>query len=502
METENFYIHLPSNVVATSPLQVGNSIGNYVTRLNRRLNLSEEWEVALTDISYTKSWYNIMKDQRLTLVENLNKITELEEVLPAGNYETIEVLLNAINRIFYSYSRANPNTISYPPQLNYNKQSNRINIRVGAKVSNTHQYLFPNFSPFLADFLGLSDSQGRQYPNIEWSNYRRVVGYEKNQEEPKLTNVNVTAPIRPAEPRREVVPVKEPERKPTNSPNAPKIIKGVNSKPDPIEERDTAQVETRRELEQERRKIPLNQNLGQVEERVKVPAETIRESTPLTGENKQTDNIQLRGVSFRFNKSVAREALPAQPLTPVHEPERRTDIPQKSLVPIEERLPSAAKVAMQVARSRSVMGDQPIFSDEESNFNENFEEEIDKDEKLAADQPDNETKKVYFGGFKEVSLYGTIRSLYVYCNIIKPVFVGNVEVPLIRRVEIPHTKNFGDDCEINYPQPQYYPLVYHEFDNIEIDIKDDTGQTIEFAFGRSAVTLHFRKRRKNVSDYL
>jgi len=87
-----------------------------------------------------------------------------------------------------------------------------------------------------------------------------------------------------------------------------------------------------------------------------------------------------------------------------------------------------------------------------------------------------------------VSLYGTIQSLYVYCNIIKPVLVGNFEAPLIRRVEIPHQKKFGETCEINYNQPQYYPLVSHEIDSIEVDIKDDTDRTIEFAFGRTAVT--------------
>lgn len=37
-DPENFYIHLNSDVHRTSPLQVGNSIGNFVTRLNRRYN--------------------------------------------------------------------------------------------------------------------------------------------------------------------------------------------------------------------------------------------------------------------------------------------------------------------------------------------------------------------------------------------------------------------------------------------------------------------------------
>ena len=42
-EMENFYIHLNSDVHRSSPLQVGNTIGNFVTRLNRRYNLSEDY---------------------------------------------------------------------------------------------------------------------------------------------------------------------------------------------------------------------------------------------------------------------------------------------------------------------------------------------------------------------------------------------------------------------------------------------------------------------------
>ena len=108
--------------------------------------------------------------------------------------------------------------------------------------------------------------------------------------------------------------------------------------------------------------------------------------------------------------------------------------------------------------------------------------------------------RIYVEGFNEVTLYGTIKSLYVYCNIIKPVIVGDKEVPLIRRVEIPSEKKFGQTVEITYTRPHYYPLVYHEFESIEIDIKDDTDRTIQFAFGRVALTLNFREKIDNVFE--
>jgi hypothetical protein len=102
--------------------------------------------------------------------------------------------------------------------------------------------------------------------------------------------------------------------------------------------------------------------------------------------------------------------------------------------------------------------------------------------------------KTFVQGFGEVTLFGTIKSLFVYCNIIKPIIVSDTEVPLIRRVEIPSDKKFGQTVEINYSLPEYYPLVSHEFQSIEIDIKDDTNKKIEFAFGRVSIALRFRKK--------
>ncbi len=62
----NFYIHLVSN----TPNQIvsGNNIANFITKLPKKINLSDLWEVALTEISYTKSWYNYLKIKKLELL--------------------------------------------------------------------------------------------------------------------------------------------------------------------------------------------------------------------------------------------------------------------------------------------------------------------------------------------------------------------------------------------------------------------------------------------------
>ena len=86
-----------------------------------------------------------------------------------------------------------------------------------------------------------------------------------------------------------------------------------------------------------------------------------------------------------------------------------------------------------------------------------------------------------------------IRQLLVYCNLIIPQHVGDSTTKLLRSVEIPNDCNFGDQITLNYEKPHYLPLLCNDFDEIEINIKDDVNQVIRFTYGRTRLKLHFRK---------
>ena len=123
----------------------------------------------LDTISYTKSWYNIMKDQYLKFVINNSQNTiNIDQMVPRGNYDTPEDLINAINKIYEDFAWTNPeHKIHFPPKLFYEPQSYKIKIRLGViNENNVTDLLYPKFSQFFADLLGLTDSQGRQYPQI------------------------------------------------------------------------------------------------------------------------------------------------------------------------------------------------------------------------------------------------------------------------------------------------------------------------------------------------
>lgn len=90
-------------------------------------------------------------------------------------------------------------------------------------------------------------------------------------------------------------------------------------------------------------------------------------------------------------------------------------------------------------------------------------------------------------------LTGGIHSLLVYTNVVDYSMVGNIKAQLLRVVKIPPGSKFGDPVDITFEKPYYMPLATKEISSIEIDIKDDTGEPIDFQFGRVEVTLHFLK---------
>ena len=86
-----------------------------------------------------------------------------------------------------------------------------------------------------------------------------------------------------------------------------------------------------------------------------------------------------------------------------------------------------------------------------------------------------------------------IHSLLVYTDIVKHTLVGNTVAQLLRFVEIPTRSRFGDQITIRYDKPQFYPLNHNYFKTVEIQIFDDSGYQVPFTFGRTYLTLVFKR---------
>lgn len=99
----------------------------------------------------------------------------------------------------------------------------------------------------------------------------------------------------------------------------------------------------------------------------------------------------------------------------------------------------------------------------------------------------------YLEGASPYDLTGGINNLYIYSDVVDYSTVGDVKAQLLRTVKIPNEIKFGDAVDITYEKPYYIPVASREIGTIEIDIKDDSGEPINFMFGRVQVILHFVK---------
>jgi hypothetical protein len=108
--------------------------------------------------------------------------------------------------------------------------------------------------------------------------------------------------------------------------------------------------------------------------------------------------------------------------------------------------------------------------------------------------PEEAPKELNYWSEKPYDITGNLHSLFVYCDIVRPSFVGDSFTQLLSIATVPPQYKFGQTINIAYNPIQYCRILNKQFESIEIDIKDDTGRQIPFEFGRSIVVLHFRKK--------
>lgn len=94
----------------------------------------------------------------------------------------------------------------------------------------------------------------------------------------------------------------------------------------------------------------------------------------------------------------------------------------------------------------------------------------------------------------DVADLDTVDSLYVYCDVVQPRVVGDSQVPLLRIV--PVEGKHGDLVTRIYENVHYVRVQKKNFQSMEINIRDRTGQKVPFERGTLNVTLHFRQRKR------
>jgi len=84
-----------------------------------------------------------------------------------------------------------------------------------------------------------------------------------------------------------------------------------------------------------------------------------------------------------------------------------------------------------------------------------------------------------------------IRSVYVFCDLLEHVPVGDTKTPLLRTVNKPN--EFTENVHRVFNPTLYVPLQKKCFNTVEIDMMIHTGVPVPFLSGKSFVVLEFRR---------
>lgn len=85
-----------------------------------------------------------------------------------------------------------------------------------------------------------------------------------------------------------------------------------------------------------------------------------------------------------------------------------------------------------------------------------------------------------------------ITSLYVYSNIVETVFIGDVKAPIL--LICPFRKDpHSNVTKLEFLNPSFCKLNRNTIHQIDIAVYDDAGVLVPFLYGKTVLTLHFRK---------
>ncbi len=142
MAVDEFYVTLPSN--SSFAYYPNNTLNDFTTKLFKPIDLPGEWEVALTEISFPLTYYNIVEPFNEIRYSGDGSADTLKTIeLPPGYYHDLEELFVIVHDRMDDLGKANIKMV-----LNKNTQKVRVRLKNNA---------FIVLQPELAAMLGFVD---------------------------------------------------------------------------------------------------------------------------------------------------------------------------------------------------------------------------------------------------------------------------------------------------------------------------------------------------------
>lgn len=96
--------------------------------------------------------------------------------------------------------------------------------------------------------------------------------------------------------------------------------------------------------------------------------------------------------------------------------------------------------------------------------------------------------------------FGIPDQMFIYCDLIEPQLIGYESSQVIKILNTTEKdEKFGSSCFRSFLKIHYIPVMRKEFEKVEIEIKDITGETFPFRHGVSTIKLHFKKNKEEES---
>lgn len=98
--------------------------------------------------------------------------------------------------------------------------------------------------------------------------------------------------------------------------------------------------------------------------------------------------------------------------------------------------------------------------------------------------------------------FGIPEQMMVYCDLIEPQMIGYESSQIVKVINTTESEvKFGTPCYRGFQKIHYMPVLKKEFDSVEINIRDITGDIFQFRHGVVLVKLHFKEKRIKHNTY-
>ena len=192
----------------TLPCISHQKIESFETEIDKTFELQDAWNIALTEVSFPKAWYNIPLDQYVELLYfktdekySIGVINSSECVIQKGDY-TIEELIFKINEAFNRLVERNSDDV-------LNLKNNKLKIitnmpklhldlgdeykgYVGYKfgIISKNEKIYPRFSECLGNLLGFGYNEMTQLAISTFHEYLRQKSKDPNKPLAEIDEIN------------------------------------------------------------------------------------------------------------------------------------------------------------------------------------------------------------------------------------------------------------------------------------------------------------------------